>query len=182
MADEKAKGPEVGGAEQMELFRLATIAAMIDNVRFRIHHMEVTWKGDKAGPYEASQIPPPLTPHKAYELLQEMWEGVTGAGPEVDELLMGSVVLPHGHPGHEEEADEHHVDVPGIDTEMPFELEGGAEGAEGAPAADRPGQRAAGSRVRQIRKAPQAETVVPLQPEEESGDDEESGVIELEAE
>jgi hypothetical protein len=171
---EKKPADEARRLVDFQLFQLATLTSVVDNVRYRIHHLEVTMKGDKAGPYEASQIPPPLTPHKAFDVLTEIWQGCTGEGPEIDELLMGTAEGLH----HEEGPAAglgvpRAVAVPGLDTELPFELETEvAEPEEAKPAAKpaQPPQR------RSIRRAPPGEDVLTLEPDHDA---DESGVIEL---
>lgn len=156
-------------AFDMQLFQLAVLTSMIDSIRFRVQHLEVTWKGDKAGPYEASQIPPVLTAHKAYEKLKGMLKGCLGHGPEVDEVLMGSAVVPHGE---EEEApgEQTGKPMPAI-TELPFEL----EQEEQPPKAEAP------AKPKPPAAPPREERVVTLEPvpPPKPGEEGDEGIIEL---
>jgi hypothetical protein len=171
MSDEQSQNAGGPSAVDMQLFQLATITAQIDHMRFRIHHLEVVMKGEKAGPYEASQIPPPLTTSEAFHRLRGMWLGCIGEGPEVDEVLMGHREDVHEE-GEHEPGGEPRITVPSLD-EAAFELdETPRQKPKPSPEPGRPRQP-----KRPVRRAA-PDDVVELQPEEADADD--SDVIELE--
>lgn len=108
-------------ATDFQLFQVSALASVVDMVRYRLAHLEVTMKGEKAGPYEASQIPPPLSANKAYELLQRIWKGCSGEMEPSETLLIG-VAKADVAAARAESGGEPVVAVPGLEDGA-FELE-----------------------------------------------------------
>jgi len=146
--------------DKFQMFQLAAIVSLIDHLRFRMNHLEVSIKGEKAGPYELSEIPPALSVSQALDSLERIWKGWIGEGPVSDELLTGVAKTEAEKPAEAKPAAPA-VPVPGIDTEAAFELESSNTRASASDG---------------------EEQVLTLEADAVDEDDEDSGVFELEQE